>query len=261
VRDIFAEAVDQGFLAKDPARKLKPPANLRATDKTVLTWDQLAAAVEKLDLRDRVLLRLDITNALRPGELFAPRWECHHVETLSLSIVETVYKGKVRPYGKTKGSLREVPISEDVSKDLVLWRQVSQERYNKRKNKHGLSPSDPEAFIFPGRFGGCMDSSNYRKRVLHKLTTEFGLPKLTFQVIRRTTATLAQKKGTVKDVQGVMGHTRLATTTDVYMQPIPESVRATVDSLDRELQLTMKKLSANSEVLASTAAPATAMVQ
>ncbi len=50
-----------------------------------------------------------------------------------------------------------------------------------------------------------------------------------------------------------MRHTRLATTTDVYMHPIPESVRATVDSLDRELQLTMKKLTANSEVLASTA--------
>ncbi|MGD0445398.1 MAG: tyrosine-type recombinase/integrase [Edaphobacter sp.] len=261
VRDIFAEAVDQGFLAKDPARKLKPPVNLRATDKTVLTWDQLAAALEKLDLRDRILLRLDITNALRPGELFAPRWKCHHVETLSLSIVETVYKGKIRPYGKTKGSLREVPIAEDVSKDLVLWRKVSQERYNKKKKKHGLPPSDGEAFIFPGRFGSVMDPSNYRARVLHKLATELGLPKLTFQVIRRTTATLAQKKGTVKDVQGVMGHSRLATTTDVYMQPIPESVRATVDSIDRELQLTMKKLSGNSEVVAATAALVTTMVQ
>lgn len=227
----------------------------------MLTWDHLAAAVEKLDLRDRILLRLDITNTLRPGELFAPRWKCHHPETLSLSIVETVYKGKIRPYGKTKGSLRDVPISEDVSKDLVLWRQVSQERYNKRKKKHGLSPSDPEAFIFPGRFGGCMDSSNYRKRLLHKLATELGLPKLTFQVIRRTTATLAQKKGTVKDVQGVMGHTRLQTTTDIYMQTIPESVRATVDSLDRELQLTMKKLSATPKVMPSATAPAAAMVQ
>ncbi len=48
-----------------------------------------------------------------------------------------------------------------------------------------------------------MDSSNYRKRVLHKLAEELELPKLTFQVIRRTIATLAQKKGTVKDVQGV----------------------------------------------------------
>lgn len=29
VRAIFAEAVDQDFLAKDPARMVKPPANLR----------------------------------------------------------------------------------------------------------------------------------------------------------------------------------------------------------------------------------------
>jgi hypothetical protein len=41
-----------------------------------------------------------------------------------------------------------------------------------------------------------------------------------------TIATLAQKKGTVKDVQGVLRHTRAATTTDVYMQEIPKSVQA-----------------------------------
>jgi integrase len=60
---------------------------------------------------------------------------------------------------------------------------------------------------------------------------------LTFQVIRRTIATLAQKKGTVKDVQGLMRHSRTATTTDVYMQEIPESVQATVDAVNAELRL------------------------
>jgi hypothetical protein len=44
---------------------------------------------------------------------------------------------------------------------------------------------------------------NYRRWVLHKLARDLELPKLTFQVIRRTIATLAQKKGTVKDVQGL----------------------------------------------------------
>jgi hypothetical protein len=43
---------------------------------------------------------------------------------------------------------------------------------------------------------------------LLKLATDLKLPKLTFQVIRRTIATLAQKKGTVKDVQGVLRHSR-----------------------------------------------------
>jgi len=50
---------------------------------------------------------------------------------------------------------------------------------------------------------------------------ELKLPKLTFQVIRRSIATLARKKGGVKDVQGMLRHSRTATTTDVYMQEIP----------------------------------------
>src|SRR5581483_4686979 len=101
-----------------------------------------------------------------------------------------------------------------------------------------LECPDPstEAFIFASQSGGFLDASNFRHRVLGKLERELGLPKLTFQVIRRTTATLAQKMGTVKDVQGLLRHSRTATTTDVYMQEIPEGVRATVDSFHRELK-------------------------
>jgi integrase len=100
---------------------------------------------------------------------------------------------------------------------LDLWRWKQQCPYPK-----------PEAFIFPNREGDFMDIGNYRKRVLHRLAAELELPKLTFQVIRRTLATLAQKKGTVKDVQGVLRHFRAATTTDVFMQEIPKSVQATL---------------------------------
>ena len=62
------------------------------------------------------------------------------------------------------------------------------------------------------------------------------MPKLTFQVIRRTIATLAQKKGTIKDVQGVMRHSRTATTTDVYMPEIPASVQSIINSINSELR-------------------------
>jgi hypothetical protein len=69
--------------------------------------------------------------------------------------------------------------------------------------KQQCPDASQEAFIFPDKKGGLMDTGNYRKRILHKLARNLELPKLTFQVIRRTIATLAQKKGTVKDVQGV----------------------------------------------------------
>jgi len=46
----------------------------------------------------------------------------------------------------------------------------------------------------------------------------------------------SQKKGTIKDVQGVMRHSRTATTTDVYMQEIPASVQSTINSINLELR-------------------------
>lgn len=178
MRAIFAEAVDQSFLQKDPARLVKVPQNLREVDKTTLSWEQLRAALEKLDelsLRDWILMKLDMSNALRPSELFPLRWRCLLEEKNILDIQETVYKGKIRPFGKTKGSLTQVPIADVLATEIVEYREEC------RKKGKDVSP---DAFMFPGRFGGPMDSSNYRKRVLHKLAEDLGFLKLNFQVIR-----------------------------------------------------------------------------
>jgi integrase len=87
LRDIFAEAVDQDFLTKDPARKVKVPTQLRETDTTTLTWDQLGLALAELTLRDRILLELDMTNALRPSELLAFRWKCFDYDACTFKII------------------------------------------------------------------------------------------------------------------------------------------------------------------------------
>lgn len=232
MRAIFAEAVDQDFIPKDPARTVKPPTNLRAVDRTTLSWEQLRAALEKLDelsLRDWILMKLDMSNALRPSELFPLRWRCLLKERNILDIQETVYKGKIRPYGKTKGSLTQVPIADILASEIVAYREES------RKKGKDVSP---DGFMFPGRFGGPMDSSNYRHRVLHKLARELGLPKLNFQVIRRTIATLGKTKGHPKDIQGLMRHTRLATTMEIYMQSLEKEVRTAINSIHDELMAT-----------------------
>jgi len=229
MRALFAEAVDQDYLPKDPARLVKVPANLREVDKTVLTWDQLRAALDRLlekNLRDWLLLMLDMSNALRPGEVVALRWRSVLEEPLLLDIKETYYRGKIRPYGKTKRSTSQVPICEDLVKKLVEWQEHLK---SKRKDV------SPDAFIFRGRFGGPLDPSNFRKRVMHKLAEELELPKLTFQVIRRTIATLAQKMGSSKDVQGFMRHETTDTTENVYMQVLLPGVRTTLDAIHAEL--------------------------
>jgi hypothetical protein len=71
--------------------------------------------------------------------------------------------------------------------------------------------------------------------VLKPLAIKLGLAKLTFQVLRRTMATLAQTKGSIKDVQGILGHSKADTTVNVYMQSIEDSVKQTQEAIYAEL--------------------------
>jgi integrase len=54
----------------------------------VLGWDQLWSILAKSPRRDRLLLALDMTEALRPSELFALRWRSFD-DSNTLSISET----------------------------------------------------------------------------------------------------------------------------------------------------------------------------
>jgi len=220
LKSIFSEAVEQDFLPKDPSGKVTAPLNLRSKDKTVLSWDQLRLVLASLAVRDRVLLTLEITDALRPSELFALRWRSF--DGGKLTITETVYKGEIRPWGKTAKSLGDVHLPPGLADDLWLWKQECPD------------PS-PNAFIFPNSRGGFMDTGNYRNRILTPLAEKLGLPKLNFQVLRRTMATLAQKKGSVKDIQAHLRHAKPDTTAGEYMQVLPESVKQMVDSVYEEL--------------------------
>ena len=136
LKSIFSEGVEQGFLLKDPSRKVTAPRNLRAKDKTVLKWDVLGLVLAILSPKDLCLVTLDTTDALRPGELFALRWRS--LDGSKLTITETVYKGKIRPWGKTARSLGDVHFPKGLAEDLWLWKQ------------EGPDPS-PESFIFPNR--------------------------------------------------------------------------------------------------------------
>lgn len=143
LRDMFAEAVDQDFLFKDPAARIKVPAHLRDTDRTTLTWEQLRMALKILDEHDGILLELDMTDALRPGELFMLRWKCFEAENTRLVILETVYKGKIRPFGKTRKSFAPVHLPPELVSDLVAW-------------KAKCPDSSPKAFIFPNENGASL---------------------------------------------------------------------------------------------------------
>jgi integrase len=222
LKSIFDEAIEQEFMVRDPTRKLRIPKNLRPKDKQILTWDQLRAALAKATRRDRLLLMLDMTDALRPSELFALRWRTFDGEN-TLDLTETVYRGEIRPFGKTPKSLGKMHLPDDLAEELRLWKL--ERKKLSEENVH------PDAFMFPNADGGFMDTSNYRSRVLKPLADSLDIPKLNFQVIRRTIATRAQSLGSVKDIQSHLRHSRADTTANEYMQELPESVQQMVGTV------------------------------
>lgn len=67
---------------------------------------------------DRVLIKLDMTDALRPSELFALRWKRFDHEKRAMTLAETLYKGKIRTKGKTKKSLGVIHLPKKLAADL-----------------------------------------------------------------------------------------------------------------------------------------------
>ena len=220
LKSICAEAVEQDYLHKDPARKLIIPKT-RAVDKTSLTWDELWQVFEALPgERDQLILGLETTTGIRPSELFVLKrgsWDGS-----IFTIRETVYRGVVRPYGKTDGSMTTINVPPDLAAKLTAWLEK-------------LEDTRPNAYIFPNSKGGFISKENYLRWVLYPVRDSLGLKKLNFQVLRRTFSTLAQDHGNVTDIQRQMRHTKPDMTAGVYMQPISERVAEMTAALYQRL--------------------------
>jgi integrase len=95
-------------------------------------------------------------------------------------------------------------------------------------------PADEREFLFGPR-QRPMSYAAWLSDLLKPIANGIGIHGVTFQCLRRTFSTLAQRHGSPKDIQAQMRHADVATTLGVYQQVIPESVRAMVESLDAEL--------------------------
>lgn len=185
--------------------------------------------------RDRLIVRMFLVLGLRPGELFALRRD-DRVGRNSLRIDEAVspISGLVEP--KTEASASCVWLPQSLVTELDFWMEAQEDRR-------------PQAFIFPSRAATPISANNWLKRTLKKAGEQTRaaleqqgtklddgfLADLTLQALRRTCATHMQHVGSVKDVQAHLRHARPNVTAEVYMQEIPASVRAAVESLDLKL--------------------------
>lgn len=222
IRGVFDMLVEERLLDRNPAKSktvYKPDTPM--TDTRYLELWECKALLEAAKGRDYLILRLFLSAALRPSELFALR--VNDIGTRELRIDEVAVPGEdLRVETKTEESAAPVPISEE--SEMLLRAYIVREQLG------------PNELLFPSELGTAMSHENWRSRNLVRIRKAAGIEgRVNYQIMRRTVATHAQADGTPKDIQALLRHADIATTLGIYQQAIPESVNKTVENWERRL--------------------------
>ncbi len=157
---------------------------------------------------------------LRPGEMFALRW--NDKQANSLRIDSSITDG-MEVETKTEGSDSFVWLPALIDTELEFWRGIA-------------STTNPDAFIFPSSRGTAINTNNLLFRVSKEAGRNAGIEGVTHQMLRRTCSTSMAQITSVKDVQAHVRHANAKTMLEHYIKSVPESVRIALDSLDQVLK-------------------------
>lgn len=222
VRAVYDLAVERQAIRVDHGRKIMLPPNIKEVQTPVLGLDELAQITNHFEthgqFRDALMMQMQIHCALRPGELFALRWnDWDPKEPLQLRIDETADPKHGLGPPKTRQSRRIISLPQELVPTLLQWRQW-------------CGNSEPEAFMFSAKNGTHLNRNNYLQRVLQPAAEACGI-KATLQMLRRTFPTESlYQGGSPKDIQRQMGHAK-ADMSMHYAQVIPASVQDQVDTM------------------------------
>ncbi len=229
LKSILDEAVELEFIAKNPAAKIAVPRSGKKATGVHLTPEEIPHILFHLSDRDRLIVRMFLVLGLRPGEMFALRW--NDKQQNSLRIDSSITDG-VEVETKTEGSDASVWLPISIDTELEWWRTAT------------ANPS-PDAFIFPSARGTSINTNNFLFRVLKQAGKKAGIERLTHQMLRRTCSTYMAQLTTVKDVQAHLRHSTPKTTLEHYIKSVPATVRTAVESLDQLLKAEFPPLGLN----------------
>jgi integrase len=180
-------------LDKNPARGVQIGKIKSVRKKWALTVAQANAVLERLELKPRAMVALDITTGLRRGELEALRWEDLNETEGYVRVKEHHYRGFIDD-PKTEAGFRNAPVPAPVLTLLSEW---------KRKSKR----AQPTDFIFATKRGKPESGNNILRRHVYPACDAAGIPHANWLTLRRTFSNWSHKNGIpAKDIAEMMGH-------------------------------------------------------
>lgn len=177
---VFKMAAGDGVVSMDRTSGLHTPRCVEPKLKLIMTGQQIKRCLGVLPIRERLIVRLTLYEGMRPGEVLG--LQAGDVRDGALWVRRRVYRGEIDD-PKVRRSHREVALSKGTASLLTEW--VS-----------SLSNRGPEAWLFPSETGSTpVGRDNIWRRNIQPVLAKAGLAWATFQVMRRTFATLSKQAG------------------------------------------------------------------
>jgi integrase len=224
VHKMLAVAVRSEWLVKNPADGIPMPGAEVKREVRILTNDEVEKLANEVPARYRALVLMLADTGARPGELIALK-----VKNLngSVRIAEsTVEVGgkKITGTPKTRGSIRNVPISPRLRAAL---RDHYDAGYANR--------FDPESYVFTSEGGTQVSQSNLRNRVLVPAAERVGIEGFTTYNLRHTAISLWLLRGlTPWEVSKMVGHTTVGMIEQRYGHLYEGELQKKIDRLGAE---------------------------
>lgn len=214
---IFKLALSDGLVLSNPAAELRIPKKCQpGRAMRPLTEEEVRDYLQVFDLRERLIARLSIFEGMRPGEIFALRWKV--VRNNAIRVDQRVYK---RVFDTPKnGKTREVAISDGTAELLEEWRDLAED------------PS-PEGLVFPSEtLTTPLSADNLWRRTMKPKLDKIGLGWATFQILRKTNASLSKKYGVDPKVASDQRGRGIGVSMEVYTSSDLEQKREAVKKLE-----------------------------
>ncbi len=220
LHQIFAFAVAEGAIRRNPAELLFTPRECKKSQTRSMTVEEVKTICEALELRERLIVKFAVLAGMRPGEIFALRRGT--VNEHYAAVNERVYRGVIDT-PKTTKSVRKAALSDGLLEDVSLWLKETPE-------------TGPRGWLFPSEnLKAPLAADNVWRRYIRPKLLPFGLAWINFLVLRRTHSTLMRELNVdpklVADQQGHAVDVNL----NVYTETPVALKKQAVDSLESRL--------------------------
>jgi integrase len=220
---LFVEAVENGYIIRNPAHRVTVPRAKPAQQTRALSETEAQRLFTLPIDRGTLMFRTMLMTGARIGEVLALTKD--DLTPGGLVIDESALRGRASTTKNRK--TRCVPLPPLLHGELDRW-----------------GASQPGRLLFPNS-NGNMDrrASDAMRTILRDVRTAAGIPDLTPRMCRTTFATLFQSDP--RDIQDILGHSTVDLTMEVYRRPITSRQVAAVEELEARLRgkvVTMKPM-------------------